>query len=560
MKYVLILIGGTGAKVGEAFIRLAMAGVPTRIDKNKILTSSGDEVQIWRVDPDRSSGAAIALQKAVDDYRELQINLGGMEGHFAWSEWGMKIDTRIRHLDPLQISQVDRGGANSKTLRGILDSHNLSGLRSSKPFLDTFYEPKELDVQIDRGFYQKPFIGASVMAVFTHLLKDQNSPGGKELNLNEFEGQEVRFFLCGSLHGGTGACGVPVMAQFLGEIRNEHPTWGWKIGAALMAPYTIPPQPPFRRLKPGEDATPQIVEEHFRAHGTHAAFSGLEEGEKRELVRQILLGFYADPEEMQERAQQGLAYYQDHASKHLNDLYLVGKPAPDLLPFWSNGGKSQRNPLHATEVVAALAAFNFFASPNEGTHAVTSYKVGTSTEHLNATMSLADFPRSTMQDGASIDLERVFLSSAALYFFAKRVIPWEHEPVKWQGIGPLRQMYVKNSDRYEAEKRRFHNALDLIAAAMTALCDPAKTLGWNNQDMAQLQNYFSSTQSTIDEVKEKTRKTFWSDKARGTLMLGRSAVQVSDAEFGKWCPPENEFTPGRYLRWVWSQVYTKKSS
>ena len=78
-----------------------------------------------------------------------------------------------------------------------------------------FIEAKDLDVQIDRGFYQKPFIGSAVMSIFAKSLEDDATPGGRAAGLTAFSNTPTNFFLCGSLHGGTGACGVPVMANFL---------------------------------------------------------------------------------------------------------------------------------------------------------------------------------------------------------------------------------------------------------------------------------------------------------------------------------------------------------
>lgn len=63
------------------------------------------------------------------------------------------------------------------------------------------------------------------MAVFAKTLADPNSLGGRQCELAYLEDQPVRFFLCGSLHGGTGACGVPVMAKFLGDYKSRSLGW-----------------------------------------------------------------------------------------------------------------------------------------------------------------------------------------------------------------------------------------------------------------------------------------------------------------------------------------------
>src|ERR1051326_1651455 len=164
MRNVFIAVGGSGTKVAEALVRLLAIGFPTR-KENGILTSAGDSLQIWRLDPDLNSGAAISLLNHLKDYEELQSLLNGdnkIPG-IAASRWAMEIDTHVRHLDPLQLPRVTESDNSLKTLEGMLDSR-YGRIKKSLPFLAPFYEKKDLAVEIDRGFYQKPFIGAAVMA------------------------------------------------------------------------------------------------------------------------------------------------------------------------------------------------------------------------------------------------------------------------------------------------------------------------------------------------------------------------------------------------------------
>src|SRR5262249_31361064 len=155
---------------------------------------------------------------------------------------------------------------------------------------------------------------------------DENSPGGKACALTSFHNVKTNFFLCGSLHGGTGACGVPVIGEYLSTLKRkkENQNWDWNVGAGLLTPEWVPPQPPLGQLRdrvPSADEISDLV----KAHADKPAFSGLTAEEKSKLVEQILLGFYAEPEAMEARARQGLAYYRDHAADYFDELYLVGK-------------------------------------------------------------------------------------------------------------------------------------------------------------------------------------------------------------------------------------------
>lgn len=560
MKNVFIAIGGSGAKVAEALIRLLAIGCPTRRE-NGVYTSANDSLQIWRIDPDRSAGAAVALQNAVRQYEDLQKHLSDVSqaSTLVGSSWAIDLDTRIRNLDPLQLPRADTNDNEIKTLAGVLDSQ-YGGKKPSTPLLAPFYAQKDLDVEIDRGFYQKPFIGAAIMAIFAHSLKDEASPGGKEAGLTAFHNNQANFFVCGSLHGGTGASGVPVMGKFLGARKNANPMWNWRVGACLLAPYCVPPQPPFQALKDGEPVTDRRVDDLTKSFADAPAFAELTAEKKRELVKQILLGFYADPDDMEARARQGLAYYKDYSADYFDELYLVGKPEPDKLKVWSNGGDSQRNPLNSAEVVGALAALNFFTGANTGDQH--SYVVGASTSDLNSQkMHLYNLPKyklSLSDGGGEIDLEKVFLATSVLHHLLLHQIPWEVSAGSWpSSIEGLRQIYKDNLTKQRDDQTHLARALELLDSAMMALLDPNQTVGWDRSDAAEVSKYLSTDANTVKELNEKLAKRAFRNEPAGMLTLGRSATKLTALEFGKWFPSGTQFSRGLYLRHVWSQVFTR---
>ena len=557
MKNVFIAVGGSGAKVAEALVRLLAVGFPTRKDGDTY-TSAGDSLQIWRVDPDRSSGAAVSLQRALQEYGELQRHLGDGSAppNVGASRWAMDVDLRVRHLDPLQLPRLGDTDNEIKTLRGVLDSR-YGGRKSSAAILEPFYEPKDLDVVIDRGFYQKPFIGAAVMAVFAQSLGDETTPGGREASLTAFNNNQANFFLCGSLHGGTGACGVPVMGKFLGERKKRYPDWGWRIGGCLLAPYCVPPQPPFKALRPGEQIDERTVDSLLERHVDAPAFADLTLEEKRELVKQILLGFYAEPDDMEARARQGLAYYKDHSADYFDELYLVGKPEPDKLKVWSNGGQSQNNPLNSAETVAALAALNFFTGSMTGSP--NSYVIGASTSGLNSErMEVGDLPKYRLgQADEEIDPEKVFLATGILHHLLLHQIPWDVRARQWSGIEGLRATYLDNEGKQDEDRAHFQDAARLIAGSLLNLLDPRYAVGWSGEDARQLWDFLSADPAKVKEVGAKMAKKLFGREAKGAHSLGRSVLKVSTVEFGEWAPPGDVFSRGEYLRHVWSQLFSR---
>jgi hypothetical protein len=557
MRNVFIAVGGSGTKVAEALVRLLAIGFPTHRE-NSVLTSAGNSLQIWRLDPDRSSGAAVALGNCLKDYEELQglLNGGHTGAGVATSRWAMDVDTRVRHLDPLQLPKSAESDNTEKKLGGILDSR-YSGIKSSLPFLAPFYEKKDLEVEIDRGFYQKPFIGAAVMAVFAESLRDENSPGGKACSLTAFQNVSTNFFLCGSLHGGTGASGVPVMGKYLGSLKRNNQSWDWRVGACLLTPYCVPPQPPFGALREGHP-TSQQIDDLVKEHGDRPAFAGLTIEDKRKLVEQILLGFFAEPEAMEARARQGLAYYRDHSADYFDELYLAGKPEPDKLKVWSNGGETQSNPLNSAEIVAALGALNFFS--RAGTGNPESYVIPTSTADLDSEkMNLRHLPR-YMAGPDDIEPERVFLATAVMRHLLTKQIPWDIPAKGWpKEIDRLRKVYLDNEGRKLEDWKRFNAAAALLTKFLMTTIDPDPryTVGWSGEDATRLWPYLADDANSVKEITAKTAKKLMSKEAKGDLELGDSSLRVSTFEFAEWCAESAEFTPGEYLRLVWSNLFAR---
>ncbi len=562
MKNVFIAVGGSGTKVAEALVRLLAVGFPTRRDETGQLTSAGDYLQIWRVDPDRSSGASQDLNAALQDYRRMQSALSDNDEArtLAHSRWAMDIETNVRHLDPLDLPRESEFDNSTKTLRGVLDSrHSRNGqtVNSSISLLAPFYETKDLEVQIDRGFYQKPFIGSAVMSIFAKSLEDDATPGGRAAGLTAFSNTPTNFFLCGSLHGGTGACGVPVMANFLRTRKDRNPSWDWRIGGCLLAPYVTPPNPPFNSLKENEIFHEDDVSRYVENYGSEPAFAGMTAEEKSELVKQILQGFFADPEDMEARAKQGLAFYRDHSADYFDELYLVGKPNPNKLKTWSNGGATQRNPLNSAETVAALAALNFFARAGTGNQK--SYIIGSALDDVPPDdMRLWHLPSYRAGD-AEIDAEKVFLASSLLNHLVLHQIPWQNVRASVRDFQICR-FYEGKESRINVDEPCFAESLRLMSGALLGLINPhseTAPTGWNAADAQEMWKYLASDEISLKDVENKLAKKMFGSEAKGANALGASAVKFTTQDFGKWCPPGDQFTRGEYLRRVWTEIFNR---
>jgi len=344
------------------------------------------------------------------------------------------------------------------------------------------------------------------------------------------------------------------MGKYLGSLKRNNQGWDWRVGACLLTPYCVPPQPPFGALREGQPSQQQ-VDDLVKEHGDKPAFLGLTIEDKRKLVEQILLGFYAEPEAMEARARQGLAYYRDHSADYFDELYLAGKPEPDKLKVWSNGGESQSNPLNSAEVVAALSALNFFS--RAGTGSPESYVIPTSTAELNSEkMSLRDLPCYTAGED-EIDPERVFLATAVMHHLVTKQIPWDLAARGFpKEIERLREVYQDNEPRKIEDHKKLQSAAALLAKFVMTTIDPnpQHTIGWSGDDATRIWPYLANDASSIKEITAKTAKKFLGKEAKGELELGDSSIRISTFEFGAWCPDTADFTMGEYLRLVWSNL------
>ena len=568
MKNIFIAIGGSGTKVAEVLVRLLTIGFPTTkqtIDGNKqILTSAGDTLEIWRIDPDSSSNASDALNQSLEDYIKMHEALGGGKRganddpqQTATSKWAMDVVTHIRQLNPLELPGDSDDQTNVvSTLRGILDSGDKGRLKSER-FLNLLYKPEELNIQIDRGFYQKPFIGAPIMAIFSRYLELGKTREAKNCNLTNLANNPARFFLCGSLHGGTGACGVPVMAKFLGELKKQNAKW--KLGGCMLAPYAQPPLPPdLPQLRTDLETEPQI-KSIVNSYRNEEPFRSAPNPE--ELIRQILQGFYAKPQEIIDRAKHGLEYYKDHLVDHFDALYLVGKSQLDQLDNWSNGGSNQVNPINSAEVVGAISALNFFSGTHDGGGNNTgSYLIGTAPHTFNPQkMRLGDLPRYNIA-GTSIDSEKVFLAAATTRYLVRHSLPWDTKTFNGKEFLYLARNYKNFGMEFNEDSEGYVNAAAILSRAINALLhpDPRVTKGWSGEDYAQLKSLLLDNPDDVNAVMAKLqRKNLMNNSPKEPIHLGNSKAEVRDEEFQKWGPDQPEFSRGDYLRFIWSSLIEK---
>jgi hypothetical protein len=200
-----------------------------------------------------------------------------------------------------------------------------------KEFLKLFYSDSDLKMQLGKGYQGRTHIGS--VALKHDLEATANIPGLALRELigrlySDLQGQnEVKVFALGSVFGGTGAAGLPILPPLLSRLVNTHqaeaqhqPVAGGqaalgerlRFGCAMVTPYFSLPAGPINGVS--------------HPPATKAA----------------LIHYANVPPEFQ------------HA-------YLVGAPGlPQTNDRNVEGGQKQENSPHYVEIVAALAALDFF--------------------------------------------------------------------------------------------------------------------------------------------------------------------------------------------------------
>lgn len=306
----LIGVGGSGCRCIESVIHFAAAGLGP---KNLTLAF---------VDADRGNGN---LQRATDLaglYAKLWKSFRQPGSGHRLSDDLPWLRTEIRHETQDFWSPVPDGG--DHTLSGIFN-YAATMPEPEKALFDSLFSGRagsnEKNMRLNEGYRGRPHIGAAVTGARA------SSRSGFWANMADVlrkpnEGEPVRIFLIGSIFGGTGASGFPVMARKIKSLAEKAQIRGGvTVGGALLLPY-------FRYQRPDP-------ERHRDA-----------------IASDVFLP----------QAQAALRYYEQmmKTSPVFDNLYVVGWPSLIETKSSEPGGRAQANPPMAPEMMVANAAMRFF--------------------------------------------------------------------------------------------------------------------------------------------------------------------------------------------------------
>ena len=299
-------IGGSGERVMYSFLMELVAGMP--IKANKIIPVF--------IDNDEQSPALTDCRNLINYYSGDGLNgriLGAQTLNKAFStdskEWPSFYHVNIG--TPIVLNQAGDGMGTLDNVIGPLDDQDeiQHDIIEEKELL---FSDDDLSMPLNVGFVGQPNIGSVVL-------------NSKALQSDEFQEilngvtQRDGVIIIGSLFGGTGAAGLPLIAhQFETKPQQQRPL----IGAIAMLPY-------------------------FKTDKTRRRDQNIIDIQKWDV----------NSDSFDTKTRAALMYYDKHLNK-IDCLYYVGCDKKAIYTH-SVGSTEQKNPVHLVEVLSAMSIFDF---------------------------------------------------------------------------------------------------------------------------------------------------------------------------------------------------------
>jgi hypothetical protein len=306
MSNYLIGIGGSGAKCIEAVAHLGAAGVFAHKPHYKCKTIF--------VDPDKANGSLEKAQATLQAYLNAsKIQRGNID------PFSLELTTfKERVWTPLP----DDGNRTLSALFNYKDPSEQG--RSSAGLMDVLFTPSQITLDLNEGFRGNPSIGSAVFGATVDLAGEEIwQEFYDDLKRDSADSGGASVLLIGSVFGGTGAAGVPTIARLIKNHLDAAQIKNVRLGAIILLPYF--------------------------------SFGEVRGADLQARVQEFL-----------PNTQIALQYY--HERRYLDVLqgvYLLGEHVLSAVGLAKIGGKEQRNDAHPTELIAALAALDFFRNPSE---------------------------------------------------------------------------------------------------------------------------------------------------------------------------------------------------
>lgn len=316
MSNYFICVGGTGARIGEAFVYLCASGYFGK-----------GQTQIWIVDKDTQCGNGSTLHSAVNEYEAVRANCMWPDApcfaqELSLNEWNF--DDALKALDPYATGDSPFGAL----------ARNDQQIQTVMSFL---HDAESLDNSMSRGFYGRAQTGTALYKAIEQIPQFFQGDGLFTSIRNDIAkgGTPPSVYLVGSSFGATGASLLPNMAKTLRQQFGNQVA----IGAVLMLPY-------FSYATGNMEGGKPLV-----SPDTHW-----------EKAREAL-NYYGDPRRMSIRT----IGSEVRGDATLDAFYIVGcDPIASINFSFADGGTGQDNNPHISELYAAMAGKHFFDLARNG--------------------------------------------------------------------------------------------------------------------------------------------------------------------------------------------------
>lgn len=211
MKRFVLFVGGSGARAAEALLVAACAGV-----------LQSDALEVLLADTDRRGlRSAELLQAKYADYDRVQAAAADLAVKGAVRPFRTMLKFRAW---PRKMP----GGAS--TLAGWTQGSEEDAL-----LCQALFDQEAAQLDMSEGFHGRRELGQAVFAgLLAEAEGDKDDPMTRTISAIQeavSTGEEVRVVLCGSVTGGTGAAGMPLMARRIREATQGRA----RIGAVMLA-------------------------------------------------------------------------------------------------------------------------------------------------------------------------------------------------------------------------------------------------------------------------------------------------------------------------------------
>ena len=329
-KNFVIAAGGTGMRCLQSFLNMCAIGM-----------YEGESVDILLLETDIENGDKKNSENLVSWYNTLCTENAGKFEFF-----GPQINFYTFVPDYSQdnkrrftlISRVEEGDSETNRMltnlfyeETVQEFDLMHGFRA-QTHVGTYLMYHAIIEEIREAVAKDTVRGKSQMYKFVSAIKEQNTVG------------EARVFLLGSTFGGTGASSIPVMARAIsdsakiltgGTIKMENIYFG----AVILTPYFTFGSPSKEQKKKAG----VIADSQFFAHNSAAT-----------------LMYYIKDTTVSKTYKRFYFLGWPFASIDMDEYKKMITNASDTTGKTITGGKSQENPAHPNELIAAFSAKHFF--------------------------------------------------------------------------------------------------------------------------------------------------------------------------------------------------------